>query len=85
MGPVADQNLKHLNPAMVKAGQIDGKQYCIPADWGFDTILYRTDKVKPKEKSWSLFFDDRYKGKIAWFDDLNQLVIAGYYLGFKKP
>ena len=30
-------------------------------------------------------FDDRYKGKIAWFDDLNQLVLAGYYLGFKKP
>ena len=29
--------------------------------------------------------DDRYKGKIAWFDDLNQLVWAGYYLGFKKP
>ena len=83
--PALLKNLKHLNPAMVKAGQINGKQWWIPEDWGFDKILYRTDKVKPKEQSWSLMLDDRYKGRIAWFDDLNQLVWAGYYLGFKKP
>jgi spermidine/putrescine-binding protein len=41
--------------------------------------------VKPKAESWSLMYDERYAGKIAWFDDLNQLVVAGYYLGFKKP
>ena len=78
-------NLKQLNPGMVKAGQYQGKQWGIPEDWGFDEILYRTDKVKPKARSWSLIFDERYAGKIAWFDDLNQLVVAGYYLGFKKP
>ena len=76
-------NLKHLNRFMVKAGQHNGQQYGIPDDWGFDAILYRTDKVKPKAKSWSLIFDDRYKGKIAWFDDLNMLTVAGLYLGFK--
>ena len=78
-------NLKQLNPAMVRAGQIAGKQWGIPEDWGFDAILYRSDKVHPKARSWSLLFDDRYAGKIAWFDDLNQLVWAGYYLGAKKP
>jgi spermidine/putrescine transport system substrate-binding protein len=77
-------NLKYLNPAMVKAGQYKGKQWGIPQDWGFDKILYRTDKVKPKAQSWSLLYDERYAGKVAWFDDLNQLVIAGYYLGFKN-
>ncbi len=83
--PSLISNFKYLNPVMVKAGQVGGKQYGIPADWGFDAILYRTDKVKPKARSWSLLFDDRYAGKIAWFDDLNQLVWAGYYLGFKQP
>jgi spermidine/putrescine transport system substrate-binding protein len=78
-------NFKHLNPFMVKAGQYNGKQWGIPADWGFDAILYRSDKVHPKAKSWGLLFDDRYKGKIAWFDDLNMLVLAGLYLGFKNP
>jgi spermidine/putrescine transport system substrate-binding protein len=78
-------NFKHLNPFMVKAGQYNGKQYGIPDDWGFDAILYRTDKVKPKAKSWGLLFDDRYKGKIAWFDDLGMLTMTGLYLGFKDP
>ena len=41
--------------------------------------------MKPKAKSWGLLFDDRYKGKIAWFDDLNMLTVAGLYLGMKSP
>ena len=78
-------NFKYLNPAMVKAGQYNGKQYGIPEDWGFDAVLYRTDKVKPKSNSWGLMFDERYKGKIAWFDDLGMLVTTGLYLGVKDP
>jgi spermidine/putrescine transport system substrate-binding protein len=76
-------NFKYLNPFMVKAGQVNGKQYGIPADWGLDAILYRSDKVTPKAKSFSLLFDDRYKGKIAWYDDITMIQIAGLYLGFK--
>src|SRR3954470_8777645 len=83
--PAQIPNMKHLNPFMVKAGRYSGKQYGIPADWGFDAILYRTDKVKPASRSWGLIFDDRYKGKIAWFDDLNMLTVAGLYLRFKDP
>ena len=78
-------SFKNLNPFMVKAGQVNGKQYGIPEDWGFDAILYRSDKVHPKAKSWSLLFDERYKGRIAWFDDLKMLVIAGLLLHMPKP
>src|ERR671937_330037 len=56
-------NFKRLNPFMVKAGQYGGKQYGIPDDWGFDQVLYRSDKVKPKERSYGLLFDERYKGR----------------------
>jgi spermidine/putrescine transport system substrate-binding protein len=79
-------NFKHLNPFMVKAGQYNGKQYGIPDDWGFDAILYRSDKVKPKSSSWGLLYDDRYQGKIAWYDDpVENLTIAGLLFGFKDP
>jgi spermidine/putrescine transport system substrate-binding protein len=79
-------NFVHLNPFMVKAGQYGGKQYGIPDDWGLDAILYRTDKVKPKANSWGLLYDDRYKGKIAWFDDpVENLTIAGLLFGFPDP
>src|SRR6266852_4427137 len=54
-------------------------------DWGFDAILYRADKVTPKARSWGLLFDERYKGKIAWFDDIEMFEIAGLYLGVKDP
>jgi spermidine/putrescine transport system substrate-binding protein len=83
--PKLISNFAHLNTTMTKAGQYKGKQWGIPADWGFDAVLYRTDKVKPRSQSWNLLFDERYAGKIAWFDDLNAFVWAGYYLGFKKP
>jgi len=79
-------NFKQLNPFMVKAGQYGGKQYGIPDDWGFDAILYRSDKVKPKANSWSLLYDDRYKGKIAWYDDpVENLTIVGLLHGLKDP
>jgi spermidine/putrescine transport system substrate-binding protein len=79
-------NFKHLNPTMVKAGQYKGKQYGIPEDWGFDAVLYRSDKVKPKARSWGLLFDERYKGKIAWYDDgSTMLPMTGLYLHFKDP
>ena len=84
--PKLISNFKDLNTFMVKAGQYNGQQYGIPADWGFDAILYRTDKVHPKADSWGLLFDERYKGKIAWFDDgVEMFVATGYYLGFKDP
>ena len=83
--PKLISNFKHLNPFMVKAGQYQGKQYGIPDDWGFDAILYRSDKVHPKSNSWGLLFDERYKGKIAWFDDLEMITIAGLYLKAKNP
>src|SRR5262249_32983829 len=59
----------HLNKFMVKAGQYQGKQYGIPNDWGFDAVLYRSDKVKNPAKTWGLLFNTKYAGKIAWFDD----------------
>src|SRR5438876_7556287 len=82
--PKLISNFKNLNPFMVKAGQYNGKQYGIPADWGLDAVLYRSDKVKPKAKSWGLLFDERYKGRIAWFDDITMIQMAGLYLGFKN-
>src|SRR6266480_5828405 len=83
--PKLISNFKHLNPFMVKAGQQHGKQYGIPDDWGFDAILYRSDKVHPKARSWGLLFDERYKGRIAWFDDIGMITVAGLYLKAKNP
>lgn len=80
--PSLISNFPHLNQFMVKAGQVNGKQYGIPDDWGLDAILYRTDKVTNPGNSWNLLFDENYAGRIAWFDDIEMIEIAGLVLGF---
>jgi spermidine/putrescine transport system substrate-binding protein len=78
-------NTKDLNPEMMTNGQVDGQQYFIPADWGFSAPLYRADKVDTSEDTWALFFDEKYKGKISWWDALENLIIAGYVNGVDDP
>ena len=48
-------SFKDLNPYLVKAAQINNKQYLIPWDWGYGSLLYRTDKVDPADATgWEL-------------------------------
>lgn len=83
--PTLLSNFGSLNPAMVKAGQVDGKQYFMPIDWGFSSPMYNADEVEPEEESWNLFYDERYAGKISWWDSLENLITAGYVQGFPDP
>jgi spermidine/putrescine-binding protein len=80
-------NWANALPSLVQGGQIDGQQYFIPVDWGFSSPLYRADKVEPQgEESWTLFYDDRYEGKISWWDSpLENFVIWGYVNGVSDP
>jgi len=78
-------NYASLNPTLEAYGNIDGRQYFVVADWGFAAPMYRADTVQPQEDSWGLLWDDRYEGKISWWDSLNMLVIAAYYHGIADP
>jgi spermidine/putrescine-binding protein len=79
-------SFKNLNPALTKRGQINGKQYMIPWDWGYASVLYRTDKIAAADaKGWELFWNSKYKGKIAMWDGAqSNFEVAGLYLGFPK-
>lgn len=77
-------NFPDLNPALQKFGNIDGQQYFIVADWGFASPMYRADLIQP-ESSWGSIFDERYAGKISWWDSLNMFIPAGLYLGIPEP
>ena len=69
----------------MEAGNINGQQYFVPMDWGFIAPLVNVDHVDPSEETFGVLFDERYKGKIAWVDTLNMMVIAGYYLEVAEP
>jgi spermidine/putrescine-binding protein len=83
-------NMKYINePSKEGIGTRDGKTYMIPHSWGFDSILYNRDAVPendPYTQSWSLLFEDKYAGKIGWWDVAHQMLMAaGLYLGHAEP
>jgi spermidine/putrescine transport system substrate-binding protein len=65
--------------AMQELGQIDGKQYYVPWDWGFSSILYNTEHV-PEVTSWDALFNTDYAGHIAMWDDGPAAVTVSSYI-----
>jgi spermidine/putrescine transport system substrate-binding protein len=63
-----------------KIGQINGRQYFVPWDWGFTSILYRTDKVRRPIDSWAALMDPQYRGRISMWDDGPGAVTVSSYI-----
>lgn len=60
-------------------GQIDGKQYFVPWDWGFTSILYNTEQV-PEVTSWDVLFDEAYAGHVSMWNDGPAAVAVSSYI-----
>jgi len=63
-----------------KIGQINGKQYFVPWDWGFSSILYRTDKIPEGVDSWAALMDPKYSGHVSMWDDGPGAVSTSSYI-----
>jgi len=76
-------NFAGLDPDMVALGQFNGQQYFIPWDWGFESIIVRTDKVEAIPQSWADLANPEYAGRLALWDsgEANH-IIAALALGF---
>jgi len=65
-------------------GQIGGKQYFIPWDWGFTSILYNTDHVDERT-SWDVLFDEQYASHISmWNDGPGAVTVSSYIHGYDE-
>ncbi|HEY3206339.1 MAG TPA: ABC transporter substrate-binding protein [Gaiellaceae bacterium] len=64
---------------------VDGKHYGVSLQWGPNTLLYNTQKVKPAPTSWAAIYDPKYKGQITVPDNPIQIADAGLYLSKKQP
>lgn len=68
-----------------KIGQINGKQYFVPWDWGFTSVLYRTDKIKTPIDTWGALLDPAYKGRISmWDDGPGAVTVSSYIHGYDE-
>ncbi len=61
-------NWDGIRPELAKLGQFNGQQYYVPWDWGFESILYRTDKVTTPPKAWADLWNPEYAGHVSLYD-----------------
>ncbi|HNB50660.1 MAG TPA: ABC transporter substrate-binding protein [Anaerolineales bacterium] len=87
--PIDTSRIEHwdeLNPKLVALGQFDGVQYFVPWDWGYESILVRTDLVEEVPDSWTDLWDPQYAGHLMlWDSGQANYAITALALGITDP
>ncbi|MGE0121270.1 MAG: ABC transporter substrate-binding protein [Dongiaceae bacterium] len=65
-----------------KAINVDGKVWGVPLTWGSIPLMYRTDKISEAPDSYAALWDEKYKGRIALWDDKSGLYNTARLLGY---
>jgi putative spermidine/putrescine transport system substrate-binding protein len=96
-GDVAEVNVdlipdfKDISPFLQSPAHntVNGKHYGVSHGWGGNTLMWRTDLVKPAPTSWDVTFDPAkmaaYKGKVTAYDGSIYVADAALYLKAHKP
>jgi spermidine/putrescine transport system substrate-binding protein len=69
--PIDTSRLKYwsgINEDLAVRGEFDGKQYFIPWDWGYESILVRPDLVETVPESWADLWNPEYAGYLSVYD-----------------
>ena len=64
---------------------VKGVHYGVSLQWGPNTLLYNTQKIKPAPTSWSAIYNPKYKGQITVPNNPIQIADAALYLMKTKP
>jgi spermidine/putrescine-binding protein len=78
--PIDTSKLSHwkdVNPDLAAQGEFNGKQYWVPWDWGFESILVRKDLVSTVPASWADLWNPEYEGHLALYDSGETAHILG--------
>ena len=79
-------NWSGLHPELAALGQFNGEQYFVPWDWGYETILVRTDLVENVPESWADVWNEEYAGHVVpWDSAESNFIMAGLSLGITDP
>jgi putative spermidine/putrescine transport system substrate-binding protein len=64
---------------------VKGVHYGVSVQWGPNTLIYNTKKVKPAPTSWGALYSSKYKDKITVPNNPIQIADAALYLMKSKP
>lgn len=83
-------NITNIDPEFkAKASYDVGFKYSVPYMWGTTLIAYRTDRVSDISRSWKVFFDPQYEGRVSLLDERiecfsSALRVLGYDMNSSK-
>ena len=76
-------NWSKIQPDFAAMGQFNGQQYFVPWEWGYESMLVRTDLVEEVPDAWADLWDPQYAGHVAIWDSAEtNYVMAALALGF---
>lgn len=76
-------NWSGIHPDLAAMGAFNGQQYFVPWDWGYESILVRTDLVDKVPETWADLWDPAYAGHLAiWDVGETNFIVAALALGF---
>jgi len=64
---------------------INGVHYGVSVQWGPNTLIYNTKKVKQAPKNWSLIYSKKYAGHVTVPNNPIQIADAALYLMQTRP
>jgi len=64
---------------------VDGVHYGVSVQWGPNTLMFNTEKVKPAPTDWSILYSPQHKGQITVPNNPIQIADAALYLSKTKP
>jgi putative spermidine/putrescine transport system substrate-binding protein len=64
---------------------VGGVHYGVSVQWGPNTLIYNTKKVKPAPTGWAAIYSKKYKGKLTVPNNPIQIADAALYLEKAKP
>lgn len=75
-----------INPDLAKLGQFNGQQYILPWEWGYESILVRSDLVTEIPDSWGDLWDPQYAGRVMiWDSAQSNYALTALTLGIEDP
>ena len=69
-------NWKHLSPLFLRPPANTASAYGVPYVWGITGIAYRRDKVKEPVRSWGVFLDPDYAGRMTMLNERREVIGA---------
>ena len=64
---------------------VGGKHYGVSVQWGPNTLIYNTKKVKPAPTNWNVIYTKKYSGHVTIPNNPIQIADAALYLERAKP